>query len=278
MGSRHGAIAMACRHLGLAAAMSWSLTPAFAQISSPCASESVGTAKVSAVVDGRSFALDDGREVRLPGIEVPPPPRSGEAGLRADAGLAARAALVAMLAGQTVELRRSAPLADRYGRTLAHAWLASAGSPRSAAHEMLGQGFARVAAQVGNAACATELLAWEARARAAKLGLWGEAYYAVVGAESLPELLAERGHFTVVEGRVATVRESAGIIYINFGQRWSQALTVTVLKRNERTFIAAGREPRRLANLKLRVRGFIEERSGPRIEATSPEQIEIAER
>src|SRR5215472_11194294 len=123
MGSRHGAIATACRHLGLAAAMSWSLAPAFAQISSPCAPESVGTAKVSAVVDGRSFALDDGREVRLPGIEVPPPPRPGEAGLRADA------------------------------------WLASAGSPRSAAHEMLGQGFARVAAQVGNVACATELLA-----------------------------------------------------------------------------------------------------------------------
>src|SRR6516225_2332554 len=278
MGSRHGAIGTACRHLGLAAAMSWPLAPVFAQISSPCALEPVGTATVGALLDGRSFALDDGREIRLPGIEVPPPPRSGEAGLRADAGLAARAALAAMLAGQTVELRRSAPLADRYGRTLAHAWIVGAGPPRSAAHEMLGQGFARVSAQVGNVACASELLAREARARAARLGLWGEAYYAVVGAESLPDLLAERGRFTVVEGRVATVRESGGIIYINFGRRWSQALTVTILKRNERTFIAAGREPRRLANLKLRVRGWIEERSGPRIEATSPEQIEIAER
>jgi len=161
------------------------------------------------VRNGRSFALDDGREIRLPGIEVPPLPRPGEAGVRADAGLAARAALAAMLAGQTVELRRSAPLADRYGRTLAHAWIVGAGPPRSAAHEMLGQGFARVSAQVGNVACASELLAREARARAARLGLWGEAYYAVVGAESLPDLLAERGRFTVVEGRVATVRERA---------------------------------------------------------------------
>ena len=39
----------------------------------------------------------------------------------------------------------------------------------------------------------------------------------------------------------------------------------------------AGLQPDRLVNLKLRVRGFIEERSGPRIEATRPEQIEIAE-
>ena len=36
-------------------------------------------------------------------------------------------------------------------------------------------------------------------------------------------------------------------------------------------------QPDRLANLRLRVRGYIEERSGPRIEATRPEQIEIAE-
>jgi hypothetical protein len=65
---------------------------------------------------------------------------------------------------------------------------------------------------------------------------------------------------------------------MNFGRRWSEALTVTMSKRNERTFVAAGIEPRRLENRVVRVRGFIEERNGPRIEATRPEQIEIAER
>ena len=61
-------------------------------------------------------------------------------------------------------------------------------------------------------------------------------------------------------------------------RRWSEALTVTISKRNERTFIAAGIEPRRLESRIVRVRGFIEERNGPRIEAIRPEQIEIADR
>jgi hypothetical protein len=100
----------------------------------------------------------------------------------------------------------------------------------------------------------------------------------VVGAESFDELVAERGRFTVVEGKVVSVRESGGTIYMNFGRRWSQALTVTILKRNERIFAAAGLDPKTLENRRLRVRGWVEDRSGPRIEATRPEQIEIAER
>src|SRR5262249_62420136 len=96
---------------------------------------------------------------------------------------------------------------------------------QSAAHEMLARGFARVSAAVGAPPCAQELLGRERAAREARLGLWAEPYYAVVGAETLPELLAERGRFAVVEGEVWSVRESGGTIYMNFGQRWSQGLT-----------------------------------------------------
>src|SRR5262249_62314273 len=56
------------------------------------------------------------------------------------------------------------------------------------------------------------------------------------------QLAAERGRFTVAEGNVLSVRESAGTIYMNFGRRWSQALTVTISKRDERVFAAAGVE------------------------------------
>jgi hypothetical protein len=114
-------------------------------------------------------------------------------------------------------------------------------------------------------------------ARARRLGLWGEPDYAIMSAENGAGLLGQEGRFAVVEGKVASVRESGGLIYMNFGRRWSQALTVTILKRHERSFAAAGLQPDRLANLRIRVRGYIEERSGPRIEATRPEQIEIAE-
>jgi hypothetical protein len=142
---------------------------------------------------------------------------------------------------------------------------------------LLAGGHAQVAAKVGHAACAAELLAHERHARLAQHGLWTDAGYRVLGAERGEELLSERGRFTVVEGKVLSVRESGGTIYMNFGRRWSQALTVTILKRDERIFTSAGLPPKSLENRRLRVRGYVEERNGPRIEAMRPEQIEIAE-
>jgi endonuclease YncB( thermonuclease family) len=266
---------------GLAAAIAApapSRTQAKVPMPTHCQLEDVGMGKVAAVIDGRSFVLDDGREFRLAGIEVPPPPRPGETGARADAGLAARAALQAILADQSLELRHSGAAADRYGRILAQVFVTGHGARQSAAHEMLASGLAQVSAHAGERPCADELLARERSARNAKLGLWGKSYYVIVRAESGAELSAERGHFIVVEGKVLSVRESGGTIYLNFGRRWSQALTVTISKRNERTFASAGLEPKRLENRRLRVRGWMEERNGPRIEAIRPEQIEIAER
>ncbi len=251
--------------------------------STPCRFDGVSSGKVKAIADGRSFALDDGREIRLAGIEVPLPPAPGEVGERAEAGRRARATLEGLMAGREVELHQTGT-ADRYGRIMAQAYVRpdDSGPSRSAANHMLAAGFARVSAQVGEKTgdrpCADEMLAQERAARESKLGLWREPYYAIRGAESFAELSAERGHFTVVEGKVLSVRESGGTIYMNFGRRWSQALTVTVLKRNERMFAAAGVDPRALENRRIRVRGWIEERSGPRIEVGRPEQIEIAER
>jgi endonuclease YncB( thermonuclease family) len=245
---------------------------------SACRFEAAGTGTVRAITDGRSFILEDGREIRLAGIEVPLPPAAGESGPRAEAAVAARAALESMLASQSVELRQNGAGADRYGRARAMVYVMRDGVARSVTHEMLARGFARVSAHVGDRPCAEELLAQERAARRAKLGLWSEPYYVIVAAESGTHLAAERGRFTVAEGNVLSVRESAGTIYMNFGRRWSQALTATISKRDEGVFAAAGVEPKKLENRRVRVRGWIEERNGPRIELTRPEQIEIAER
>ena len=92
------------------------------------------------------------------------------------------------------------------------------------------------------------------------------------------DVLAELGHFALVEGKVVSVRESGATIYVNFGRRWSTDFTVTILKRNARNFTAAGIEPKTLAGRRVRVRGWIEERGGPWIEAVRPEQIELTDR
>jgi hypothetical protein len=97
-------------------------------------------------------------------------------------------------------------------------------------------------------------------------------------ADKPSDVLAARGHFALVEGKVSSVRASGATIYVNFGRRWSQDFTVTIAKRNERSFAAAGLDPRSLAGRRLRVRGWVEERGGPWIEAIRPEQIELSER
>jgi len=54
------------------------------------------------------------------------------------------------------------------------------------------------------------------------------------------DILAKQGRFTLVQGKVVSVRESGGIVYVNFGQRWWEQFTATILKRNEGTFAGAG--------------------------------------
>jgi endonuclease YncB( thermonuclease family) len=224
-----------------------------------CHPEVVGAATVRAVRDGGTLVLADGREARLAGIEIPPGDR----------------VLETALAGREVTLARlGASLTDRYGRLPVLVWLS--GEPEPLQKALLAQGYARVSARVGDRGCALAFLAAERAARSAGLGLWADPTYLARQAEKPGDVLAERGRFTLVEGTVLSVREAGSIIYVNFGRRWSEDFTVTVPKRQERGFAAAGLEIKKLAGRRVRVRGTIEERGGPWIEVTAPEQIELA--
>lgn len=265
----------------------------------PCGGEEIGRGSVSRVVDGRSFVLDDGREVRLAGIEAPSP--SGQdtgakdtgaqdtgakdTGAPGD-GAAARDALATLLAGAPVVLRRAEFASDRYSRLLAYVDISRSGAPRSVQAELLAQGFAQVGDLVGEPACAAELLRREKAAREAKLGLWADPYYDPLRADKPADILARRGRFALVEGDVVSVHGSGATIYVNFGRRWSEDFAVTIRKRNERKFAAAGVDVNGLSGRRVRVRGFIEARGGfagspwraPWIEAARPEQIETVDR
>lgn len=227
------------------------------------------------VIDGRTFMLDDGSEIRLAAIEVPPLERG------AAPGAAAKAALDALVGGDEVVLRRADIATDRYGRLVAYAYAVRDGEELFAQGELIASGFALVGDHVGGRTCALELLKSENAARTAKLGLWADSDYDVLDAETAADVLARRGRFALVEGKVVSVRESGATIYVNFGRRWSEDFAVTVLKRNERNFTAAGLDLKGLTGRRIRVRGFIEARGGtgqsPWIEADYPEQIETAD-
>ena len=247
-----GAGLSAIRRFG-AAALAGALTMGAARADDLCRFVTIGTGTVRAAT-GAGIVLEDGRTVRLAGIEVP-----GEAALPAGTALVLK--------------RLGVAETDRYGRLTAHVFIGD-GPERWFQADLVRRGLARVA-RVGDASCARTLFAAEQVARAAKLGLWAEPYYVMTKAEDPAEVLRSRGRFTLVEGKVASVRESGGTIYVNFGRRWSEDFTVTIAKRNERAFSAAGLEPKTLAGRRVRIRGWIEERGGPWVEAARPEQIEV---
>jgi hypothetical protein len=184
---------------------------------------------------------------------------------------------IAHAAGDQVVLRRAESGSDRYGRLLAYAYALRDGD-EFLLQELVAEGFARVSTRIASP-CARHLLDREKAAREAKLGLWADPYYEVLNAETPQDALAYRGRFALVEGKVASVRESGPTIYVNFGRRRIGDITVTILKRNERNFAAAGLDLRSPAGRRIRVRGWIEARGGERawIEAERPEQIEMAD-
>jgi endonuclease YncB( thermonuclease family) len=223
-----------------------------------CQPAPLGSAEVTAVRDGRTLMLADGRELRLAAIEA------------ADDG---GAALRALTAGRALRLGKLGAERDRYGRLVALAFAGDAA--QSLQQLLLAQGAARVSARIGDKACAAVLLAAEKEARDAHRGLWADPNFAPLAAENLSGLRAKAGHFALVEGKVLSVRTSGPTIYLNFGYRWTRDFSVVIPRRSQGNFAAGGVEPKGLEGRRVRVRGWIDRRSGPVIEADGPEQIEL---
>ncbi len=249
--------------------------PLAAQPAKPaCGGAIIATGEIVRVVDARTFVLADGREARLAAIEAPPVTPGDPNEEHAAAGLAAKTALEAILLRQTVILKAAGPGFDRYGRLVAQAFVGR-DAENWVQYEILTKGYALVAPGGDNATCVTFLRGVERKARADRLGLWGDPYSVMKEAQYPDDVLSERGRFALVGGKVLSVNESGGLVYLNFGRRWTESFTVTVAKRNQRAFIAAGLDPKTLAGREIEVRGFVEQRGGPAIEALLPEQIEI---
>jgi endonuclease YncB( thermonuclease family) len=225
---------------------------------SACGFEPQGEGRVSAIIDARSFRMEDGREVRLAGIETV-----------ADGA----AALGTLVAGHDVALRGETDAPDRYGRQPAFVFVEQGAAPVQS--QLLAQGDALASGNIADRACSAELAAAEAVARQARRGIWADSTV-IKNAESAGELLARIGQFTVVEGKVLSVRQAGAVTYINFGRRWTRDFAVTISKRAWRAFEAAGISPKSLENKRIRVRGWIEARPSPRIEAAQAGQIEMA--
>jgi endonuclease YncB( thermonuclease family) len=240
----------------------------------PCAVAAAQAAHIATVIDERTFRLGDGTEVRLAGLEGLR--HTGDRTWAETAAARVKAGLERLLRGKAVAVEHLGE--DRYGRRIALAAVEGAREGASLQERLLAQGLGLVSGSGGHPGCMPRLLATERTARAAGLGLWADPQYLVRDASRPAALTEIRGRFALVEGRVVSVNDRGATVYVNFGRRWSQDFTVTIAKRNVHSFTAAGLDPQRLAGRRLRIRGWVDERGGPWIEASRPEQIEFANR
>jgi endonuclease YncB( thermonuclease family) len=222
-----------------------------------CLFEPLGEGRVTEIVDGRSFRMDDGREVRLAGIE---------------AASTDKAALAAVIAGQDVTLRGNDDTPDRYGRQVAFAFVGASEIPVQGL--LLSQGAALSAVDVADRDCAEALTAAEAEGRRERRGVWNDSNV-IKNTESSGDILAGIGRFTIVEGKVLSVRQAGATTYLNFGRNWTRDFAVTISRRVMPAVEAAGIAPKSLENRKIRVRGWVEARPGPRIDVQRAAQLEI---
>ncbi|BAM92960.1 conserved exported hypothetical protein [Bradyrhizobium oligotrophicum S58] len=251
-----------CRNWLHGLTLSAACTAASISHAAPCMFAELGEGHVSDIVDARSVRLSDGREVRLAGIEAPP----------AEQRTAAMDALGALLRDRDVVLRGEDDTPDRYGRQRAFAYVGGAETP--AQSELLRQGAVLRGIDVPDRECAVSLGAAEAEARIAGRGVWS-AGTVIKNTESPDDILARVGLFTVVEGKVLSVRQTGTTTYLNFARSWTRGFAVIIPKRMMAVLEGAGIDVKSLANRQVRVRGWVEAHAGPRLELTQIAQIEI---
>ena len=222
------------------------------------------------IVDGDTLVLDDGRQVRLVGIQAPKLPLGRPDFAAWPLADKAKAALESLSLGRRVTLAYGGRRIDRYGRLLAHLhdgdlWLQG---------ELLRRGLARVYSFRDNRALVAAMLALEREARAARRGIWSHEFYAVRRADRAVPL----DSFELVEGRVLSAQIVRRRVYLNFGPDWRRDFTVSVAPADRRLFEREGYDYLALEGRTIRVRGWVKWWNGPMIEITHPEQIEVLPR
>lgn len=229
---------------------------------------------VASVTDGDTVVLDNGLVVRLIGTQAPKLPLGREDFAPWPKAEEAKARLEALTLGQTVEIRHGGAERDRHGRVLGQMFVVS--TPEVwVQQQMVADGLARVYSFPDNRACLAELMAAETRARTMKLGIWTDPYYTVRRADRPKAIVERAGQYELVEGRVLLAEKSGGRVFLNFGRYWKEDFTAVIDGRAQRLFAEAGIDPLMLEEALVRIRGWVDDRDGPRIEVTHPEQIEV---
>ncbi len=181
------------------------------------------TTTIRYIYDGDTLQLGDGRKVRLIGINSPELSRNNKAA--EPFALAAKNALSALFkTHKTIALRYGDEKKDRYGRFLAHGFLANGQNIQAI---LLNQGMARVITIPPNTTLSACYLKQEQKARCKKVGLWKHPL--IIQAKNLN---SQHAGFQLIKGRVTKIHTNSKGIWLTIGHK----LTVGIRPDNQALF------------------------------------------
>lgn len=170
------------------------------------APDSLPVAHVQRVVDGDTVRLDDGRSVRMVGINAPETGKKGQTAQPfAEAAKRRLQTLIDQGDGQ-VSVQVGQQPTDHYGRTLANIYSRDGDNLEA---QLLAEGLGYLVAVSPNVALVGCQQAAEQAARKAGLGLWRNSPV------QSPDQI-DSGGFAIVSGRVSNVQRNNGGIWIEF--------------------------------------------------------------
>ncbi len=119
---------------------------------------------------------------------------------------------------------------------------------------------------------AAALLAVEDEARAEGRGLWASGVFRIVDAVPTPMLEG----FAIVRGEVVSVGRTDRFLYLNFGRRFREAVSVRVRPRDGRAWGLTDRLDELVGRI-VDVRGYAFEDGGPMFELDHPAQLRLVD-
>jgi micrococcal nuclease len=171
---------------------------------------------VQTIYDGDTVVLQDGRKIRLLGVNTPEVAHRGN---KADAGGdEAKQWLQQKLQNARVRLEIGVEKTDKYGRTLAHIFTETKGHINL---ELVALGLGSVNVFPPNLAYVRELEAAERQAEQAGKGIWSRPDYAPLTPEQVDESVYDEHHWQRVKGPVKEVYAAGKSVYLKFSDTFA---------------------------------------------------------
>ena len=246
-------------------------TPAWGQALDTATLKPCGETVAGEAIGGARFKSADGQVIKNALVKAPELWEPGAAYNSWPHAIESKKALQHVVSGKTVTLYCEGQKTNRLGELVAHVMLPDGSW---LAHTLVREGNVFVFPGATRRAGLDLLYATEDEARAARRGLWQFKNLTPVMANSAD---VKPGWFQIVHGSVRDVGIVRGTYYLNFGEDWRTDFTVEIPPLVVRQFMQQNKDPELFKDKMIEGRGWIDQKSGPRLLLQGPGQVRLLE-